>query len=533
MQNLSQKIRNFDLLSWLRTRLSHTDKPFWLAFAAVFIALNLIFLYHGAHFLFGDHDWKYLKHGLPLDAGLFEGRFSQFILINFLSQGELLPIINNVLGFAGYALGFALLARYWRLPHTKANYILFSLTAAITPYLLSFMYFAFLIAPVLSWNAFIIGALIISEKEQSFSLKRTLTAVLLIFLALGGYPPVINLIAVAFTARLFFALIFEKKKLSSIFKSYAWSIINIIIALILYKLCLVYLTHTGAINSSYYNLQTTPVSEWGNKALLVLKTMFRQFAITLPFITSGYKNIITILALLSLFTLANFPLKKPRRLLAFFFFFIILLASQLTLFISTSITETQFSPRVDFFGFMYVIAALFALGLKTDKLYLKNLTVILTLFSLFISVENLFLAQKVWHFGFSAEMKFYRRVGKRFQNNPLFNPNNHYIIVQGGTPYFRPRFYQTKYQKQSDDLLGISYVPGMASGVMWNYYAPHEYADTTSYVYTLKPNAEIKQKLKTAKPWPAKESVSVGGYWILLALTQEGLEYLRKNYLQN
>ncbi len=531
MQNLSQKIRNFDLLSWLRTRLSHADKPFWFAFVAVFMALNLIFLYHSAHFLFGDHDWKYLKHGLPLDAGLFEGRFSQFILINFLSQGELLPIINNVLGFAGYALGFALLARYWHLPHTKTSYILFSLTAAITPYLLSFMYFAFLIAPVLSWNAFIIGALIISEKEQTFSLKHTLIAVLLIFLALGGYPPVINLIAVVLTARIFFAIVKEKKKLSTIFKSYTWSVINIIIALILYKLCLIYFTHIGTINSSYYNLQTTPITEWGNKALLVLKTMFRQFTITLPFITSGYKSIIIILALLSLFILANFPLKNPRRLLAFFFFFIILLASQLTLFISTSVTETKFSPRVDFFGFMYVIAALFALGLKTPKLHLKNLTIVLALLSLFISIENLFLAQKVWHLGFSAEMKFYQRVGKRFQNNPLFNPTNHYIIVQGGTPYFRPRFYQTEYKKQSDDLLGISYVPGMASGVMWNYYAPQEYADTTSYVYTFKPDDEIKQKLQTALPWPAQESISVGGYWILLPLTKAGLEELRLKYL--
>lgn len=532
MQNLYQKICNLNLLSWLNYRLSHRDKPFWSAFTAVFLALNLIFLYHGAHFLFGDHDWKYLKYGLPLNAGLFEGRFSQFILINLLSQGELLPIINNMLGFAGYALGFALLSRYWRLPHNKTSYICFSLTAAITPYILSFMYFAFLIAPVLSWNAFIIAALIISEKEQTFSVKKTLLAVLLITLALGGYPPVINLIAVALTTRLFLAFSSEKKKLSSIFKSYIWSVINIIIALIIYKLCLIYLTHAGAIDSNYYNLQTTPPGEWLNKALLVLKDMFRQFSITLPFITSGYKSIISALSLLSLFTISALSVNKTRRLISLLLFFAILLASQLTLFISTSVTETEFSPRIDFFGFMYVIAAFFALGFKINKIYLKNLTFILALLSLIISIENLFTAQKVWHLGFSAEMKFYQRIGKRFQSNQLFNPNNHYIIVQGGTPSFRSRFYSQNYRKQSDDLLNISYVPGLASGVMWNYYAPHEYSDTTSYVYSLKPDTEIKQKLQTAKPWPAAESVSIGGYWILLTLTPDGLEELRRKYLR-
>ena len=531
MPNLYQKIRNFDLLARLRTCLSRADKPFWSAFGAVFLALNLIFLYHGAHFLFGDHDWTYLKHGLSLDAGLFEGRFTQFILINLLSQGELLPIINNIFGFIGYALGISFLARYWGLPHTKTGYTLFALTVAITPYILSFMYFAFLITPVLSWNAFIIGALIISEKERSFSAPHSFFAVLLILLALGGYPPVINLIAVVLSARLFFAFAFERKKLSTVFKTYLWSVINIITALILYKLCLFYLAHIGTINSSYYNLQTTPFSEWGNKALLVLKDIFRQFTVTLPFITADYKNIIIILAFLSLYALFILPISITRRLLALLCLFAVLSASQLTLFISTSIKETEFSPRIDFFGFMYVIAALFAFTLKSRKTLIKNISCLLAVLSLCISTKNLFLAQKVWHLGFSSEMKLYQRIGKRFQSDPLFNPASKYIIVQGGTPLFRPRFYEQKYQKPSDDLLGISYVPGMASGVMWNYYAPLEYADTRSYVYTLQPNAEIIQKLQTAKPWPAKESVHVGSNWILLTITRDGLNYLRQNYL--
>ena len=142
--SLQERVLNFDLVNALQQWCQKADKPFWTAFFTAFIVLNLIFLYHGAQFLFGDHDWRYLKEGITLGAGLFEARFTQFIPINILSRGEIYPIINNLLGFAGFSLGTALLARYWNLPHHKKQYALFALFCAITPYILSFMYFAFL-----------------------------------------------------------------------------------------------------------------------------------------------------------------------------------------------------------------------------------------------------------------------------------------------------------------------------------------------------------------------------------------------------
>ena len=108
---LYERLHDFDLPGIVVRRLQQADRPFWLAFAAVFLALNLIFLFHGAHFMFGDHDWKYLKHGISLGAGLFEGRFRQFVPETLLSRGEILPEINKALGFAGFALGVAMLAR--------------------------------------------------------------------------------------------------------------------------------------------------------------------------------------------------------------------------------------------------------------------------------------------------------------------------------------------------------------------------------------------------------------------------------------
>lgn len=527
MKNVYQKICAFDLAALISRRLHKTDGIFWSAFFTAFIALNIIFIYHSAQFLFGDHDWKYLKEGIPLNAGLFEGRFTQFLAVNILSRGEILPIINNILGLAGFSLGISLLARYWKLPHKKAAYVLFALFTAVTPYILSFMYFAFLIIPVLSWNAFIIGALLIAEKEQTFSLKQTLLSIFLLVFALGGYPPVINLIGVALLTRWLIAVLYEKKTIPQLLKTYRWSLINILLAGIIYKISLIILTHTGVLNSNYYNLQTAPISQWGTQLKLICKDFFLQFTATLPFITLPYKISLIIITLLAAVIIKQNKQKKQGFILTIGVF----LASLSTLFLSTSIKETEFSPRIDFFGFMYAAAAMFALIIKSKKQYIKNIANLAALISICISINSLYEAEKVWKLGFDAEMKTYKRIVKRFEAAPLFSHTNRYIVVQGGTLAFRNKYYHESYQYASDDLLDISYVPGMASGVMWNYYAPKDYTDTTSYVYTFNPQADFKQALTQATVWPKEGSVIVGGYWIMLSLTPEGRAYLRQHYL--
>lgn len=664
-----ERLRDFDLPQIVTRRLQNADRPFWLAFAVVFLALNLIFLFHGAHFMFGDHDWKYLKHGISLGAGLFEGRFSQFVPVTLLSRGEILPIINNALGFAGFALGIALLARYWRLPHTKTAYVMFALSAAITPYILSFMYFAFLVIPVLGWNMFVIGALLVSEKEERFSLPRTAVAAVLTTLALGGYPPVINLIAVAFSVRLLFAALFEiphpgavpgtrsqstaripspaaaapahisspdaivpgaplPLSLPLVLKTlccrYRWTIFNLALGITCYKLCLWALTRTGAVNAAYYNLQTTPFAEWGEKFLLVSKDVWLQFTATLPFIPAAYKTAAGIVvlagtaaALLRIFTpfrrpdaSAAFPAKTsaasalnapapaaaspsvrsaasetlsttfsaPVRLFVLLLLAAVFYAPLVTLFISTSLAETEFSPRIDFFGLMYLYAAMFALSLKNAApaatsaaalnaapnantpataapaapvsapgaitrpipcaaVFCKNLAILGAAAAAAIAGNCLFEAQKVWKLGFDAEMKLYRRAAARFMASPDFSPGRRYIMVQGGSPAFRPRFYHTPYSRASDDLLGISYVPGMNPSVMWNYYGVAEYADSAAYVYTFRPDAAAAAAIANARPWPASQSTLVlpavspaGQNIILLILSPEGLSGLKNTY---
>ena len=666
----------FDLALWLKQRAQKADPLFWLAFAVAFAALNLIFLFHGAHFLFGDHDWKYLKPGLSLGAGLFEGRFAQFLPINILSGGDILPIVNNILGFAGFSLGVALLARYWRLPRQKSAWLLFALFTAVTPYILSFMYFAFLIIPVLGWSAFVLGSLLISEKETRFSPIRSLSAIALATLALGGYPPVVNLMAVALAVRLLFAALFEGESARGLWRRYRWTAINLLLAAICCKLCLWGLGKIGAMNTAYYNLQTTPLAEWGNKFLLVSRDLWQQFTVTLPFIDTPYKTAAGLVAACGVVSFtrlliapksdaapgqptgyqarpsyspsqpdsshptnqppsatpgacpvrataptksdaapgqspdqhthtlyppsqpdSSHPTNQPpsatpgacpvrataptksnatpnqpidhqppptpqagvadtgaaaapanrisQTALRLLLFAAVLYAPLLTLFISTSLDETEFSPRIDFFGLMYFYAAMFALTLKAAvpatpispiSQALKNLAAAAAIAAIAVSANNLFDAQKVWKLGFDAEMKLYRRAAARFMSSPDFLPGARYIMVQGGSPSFRPRFYHTPYERGSDDLLNISYVPGMNPAVMWNYYGVTEYGDPKAYVYTFRPTASDAEIIRRAAPWPSPESVKVINIdaspqnWIMLIMPPNGHTAVKNTY---
>lgn len=529
---IKQSVVDFDLRATISRALVLSNRPFWCAFTAAFVALSLIFLYHGLNFMFGDHDWKYFKDNVPLNSGLFEGRFAQFILINLLTGGKLLPILNNTFGFAGFSLGIALLAHYWRLPHKTPVYVMFALFTAVTPYILSFMYFAFLVIPCLSWNAVIIAALILSEKETRHTIYLSLPAILLFTTALGGYPPVINLIATALAGRIVLAVLYESATWRALVKTYAFTVINILCAVILYKGALSMLAARGYLNTAYYNLQTTPLSEWGTKFLLVSTDLIKQFTVTLPFITASYKTAALVLTLAGL-TAATYLIiwrRNTGKVPAFIALTGLLYAPLITLFISTSLAETEFSPRIDFFGLLYFYAAMLAITLKSPCRIFKNLAAVCAVCAVCTATSALFEAQKVWKLGFETEMNLYKRISKRFEQNPDFDFNKTYIMVQDTSPAFRRRFYHTTYTHESDDLLNISYVPGLNSGVMWNYKAIKEYAGETAYVYIFRPDAEALNFLQTARPWPAENSVAVGNNWIMTILSPHGLERLRHNY---
>ena len=91
-----------------------------------------------------------------------------------------------------------------------------------------------------------------------------------------------------------------------------------------------------------------------------------------------------------------------------------------TLFLSTSQEQTEFSPRIDFFGLMYVYSIMLSLALRSKSTFIKNLATLFALFSIIQSANTLFEAQKVWKLGFDAEMKAHERIVSRIENHKDF-----------------------------------------------------------------------------------------------------------------
>ena len=98
------------------------------------------------NFTWGNHDWMPLLAGSTLKSGLIEGRFSQYIFINLLFDGNILPILNIVFGFLLYTLSIVLLTTKVFSFNTKSFASNIIILSAITlPYIIEILYFQFIV----------------------------------------------------------------------------------------------------------------------------------------------------------------------------------------------------------------------------------------------------------------------------------------------------------------------------------------------------------------------------------------------------
>lgn len=64
----------------------------------VWLILAAVFLTYWSSFFLGNHDFRFMRYGVPLEAGVFEGRFTQFLPSWLLTGGHILPAFNVLLG---------------------------------------------------------------------------------------------------------------------------------------------------------------------------------------------------------------------------------------------------------------------------------------------------------------------------------------------------------------------------------------------------------------------------------------------------
>lgn len=500
------------------------------AFIIAFIVINLAFSFHTFNFMFGDHDWNYVRSPNYWSEGAFEGRPLHFVLLSLLFGGHVLPILNNLVSFAALSLSGLLLAKYWRIPETLLNYTLFAVFTAVLPYTIVWLFYAKDTLSNLSLPLIAISALVISDKAPSAKrpLLAHLLAVVLFYFAYSSYAAVINLIGVCFLGHIFISYAYIKESFKTIIKQALPTVADMLIALVLFKVTLIF---TSAAES--YNTAIVPLAYLPQKFIETLQVMFVQFITPLPFMEAKYKILLLVITLFGfVLSLKNGGAGRLFGLLIIAF--AVLFASKSAFFIAeergqvlAEMENFAFVPRLDFYGLVYVYALGMALVLLTPYEKLKKAGVVLACCIAFMSIVRDMYAQKVWKLGFDAEMKAHERIVLRLEERTDFYPARKYRLLQIGSLSLRENFYKKAANEAvSLDLLQTSFTPRYMSRIVYNFYYPEDvfYDNAPLSALSEKGQNWLKQ---TARPWPASDSIFIDGDIVIIVLDEEALDKSR------
>ncbi len=507
-------------LSMLKNINPVLKQAFWLSFALI----NLTFLFHTVNFMFGDHDWNYVRGANYWSEGAFEGRPLHFVLQSLFFDGQVLPVLNNLLAFAAMALSGILLAVYWRVPCTLLNYTLFAVFVSILPYTMVWLFYAKDMLINLSLPLICVGGLLLGE----FAVKKQkplyhLGAMLLFFFAFASYAAVINLLAVCLLGKIMLDYV-RGDSVSDIAKQKILPILDIAVALLLFKLMLMFSSSITA----EYNTKTITLAYMPQKFMETVEVMLTQFVTPIPFMEYKFKLLLLALCLLAL-VLLMWQGGARRAAIVLCLVAAMLFASKLAFFLAdergqilAEMENFAFVPRLDFYGLGYVYAFAAACVLIFAQNKIRKAGVALLVVAAFLSCVRDVYAQKVWKLGFDAEMKAHERIVSRLEQ--MIYADKQYRLLQIGSLSLRKNYYRSSPEEAvSLDLLSTSFTPEFMSRIVYNFYYPRDifYANATVTELSQHGKDFIRNQ---AKPFPAPNSIYIDGDIVIVVLTAQALE---------
>ncbi len=498
------------------------------------------------NFLWGNHDWQWVQEYTPLWSGVFEGRFTQFILQTVLFNGVILPVATLSVSLAFFAAAAILLLYLWQIPPKKWIYITLYLSLITAPYTLSWLYFAFITLSCLSWPFFIIlGFRLLERSKNKHPAVAFCIAVILFLAALGGYPPVINLIGVIFFTLILSSLSFQKETAKTIIIKYLPHIAAISLSATL-LLFIQYELKKHNLQFGTYNTAGPDLTHLGEKINLTARAAIEQFFISLSFIGPVYKLIYCFLFLSALVEL-YIRLPKNRSSVSLFILSIagLILSPLITLFLAGNTQFVLNEPRIAFFGLTYIFLFSAAVLLRSSSTLRRNITTLLLIIILLHNFNTIAYAAKVWGNGFRAEAAFSERFLARLEENPDFSIKQKYTFIQGGNLDFRSRYYLPDGTKPDAYTLTAPYIPWHLPSKAYRFYYPVNFVgnDFDTFWRFIDPshinrtNTLEKYVLYQAEPWPHPNAVYLDDTTIILTQSPEGkyaarswIEYIRQNY---
>ncbi len=498
----------------------------WIALSVLSALAYLPFFFN---FLWGNHDWSWIKENTPLWSGVFEGRFSQFFLQTLLFDGQILPILTLLCGITAFSGAAVILFNLWDIPHKKYAFILLGLNLTASPYTLSWLYFAFITLSCLSWGIFIIGGFWMLERQPP---KISVPIATVLFtLALGGYPPVINLISTILFSLILIDICFRQIPPKNILQKYNTHILTIGLSLICF-LGIQYILKKLGLQYDTYNTAGITLGELAGKIQTLLSALIKQFTFSTSFISAAYKTLWLAVVLSAILLLLRNTPKHLYNLLSFFAAVLGLVCSPLiTMFAAENTLYVLFEPRIDFFGLIYIYIFSAAVLLKSPHLIVRNICCTLLTLLLLYNFNTISYAAKIWKSGFIAETGLMTRFLTKLEENPQFSINQKYTFVQGGTLDFRSRYYLPQNNDRADSYtLTAPYIPWHLPTKAYKFYYPQDIFGTDFDIFwnfvdadQLHLTPELIEYLNDkAVPWPQSNAIFINNNTIILTLTPQG-----------
>lgn len=505
---------------------SHFSRNMWLRLTVFSCLFYLPFL---TNFLWGNHDWGWVKENTPLWSGVFEGRFSQLFLQTLLFNGQILPIFTLLCGILAYSGTATLLLNLWNIPRKKYIYLLLGLNLITAPYTLSWLYFAFITLSCLTWGTCIIcGFWLLEKKRPIIALPFSIT---LFTLALGGYPPVINLIFVIFFSLVLIDISFNQSHPKIIIQKYTPYFFSICLSIALF-LFIQYILKKLNLQYNTYNTAGITLNSLTNKIQITLSALIHQFLTTTSFITHTYKYIWAASVFCALIILYHQTPKHFYNLSLFFIALLGLLFSPLiTLFAAENSLYVLHEPRIEFFGLLYIYIFSATILIKTPRLVIKNITLTFLTLLLIYNFNTTAYAAKIWKSGFTSETNLMERILLQIEQNPAFSSNKSYTFIQGGLLDFRSRYYPSDNTDKKDSYtLTAPYIPWHLPSKAYKFYYPTDFfakdfdifwrfVDINQLALTKELITYLQQNLTA---WPQDNAIYIDNQTIILNLTPEG-----------
>lgn len=499
-------------------------QSFWL----LFMFINLAFLFYTIHFMWGNEDWGAVRFAVQPEEGLKSGDFSAYWLQELLFDGKLLPVINNLWAFAGLSMAGVLLSVYWGVPQRATPMVVVGLLFAVTPYSMSVLYFAKTMLGICWLPAMVLTALMLAEKQANSEIEgflNNLFSVLLLLWAMGTYMPVIDFILVALLGKVLLKTVYADISMSDAFKRVLQSVVNFSAALMIYVFVLYILKTTGRLSAVHAEALDLTAPLLGLP--MVIKYMFWQFALPLPFMDMAYRVVYLGMVLVAVFMLIYKAPSTKASIRGLILLPFILLA---TLWALGFVAEPDLHfGRISFLGLPFFYTLMFIVIIRLGGPYMCRVGYVLAVLLVFMNFVRVAYAQKVWKFGWDAETKLAERIITRLEKMPEFNIDLKYKLLQVGEQSLRSKYYKKQpHEFYSGELLSRAYYPEGAAKEAYNFFYQADFLEEDDAGEALSVPEIRHYLLNKARPWPYKESLFIFGQYIVIVLDDTALALLQK-----